>query len=173
MDRNTFETADKFLDEAAEMVEEALKSDHLDRLRSILKDMNKAIGSRYGVGLVVNVEVFDRERERNLPLLRTGLAGFDAEEPYVAWGDSSSEKYVAESDIQVVPHDHCPKCWESWDFKFKNRSCGHCGATMGKDLKLLLDTDRCPFCNEGTVTASTPTCAKCGYAVDPRDIVWG
>ena len=73
----------------------------------------------------------------------------------------------------IVPHDYCPKCWDRWDFKWKNPSCGHCGATLGKEVKILLDTDICPYCELGNVTAAKPTCDRCGYQVDSSAVVWG
>jgi len=73
----------------------------------------------------------------------------------------------------VVPHDRCPRCWEIWDFKFKHESCTHCGATLGEEVKLLLDTDVCPNCEEGTVSITNPECGKCGCRVDPSKVTWG
>jgi hypothetical protein len=118
-------------------------------------------------------EKFDQEKERSLPLLQTGLSGFGDEEPHIATGDSSPQKYVADGEIQVVPHDRCPRCWEIWDFKFDNRSCRECGATLGENVKVLLDTDVCPNCEEGKVSMATPVCHQCGHEVDLNLVVWG
>ncbi len=142
-------------------------------LRSLLTKLNQTIGKRYAVSLVVNVEVFDQERKRCLPLLQTGFAGFDTDKPYQTWADSSPHRYVVDGEMQTVPHDRCPRCWEAWDFKFKHPSCQHCGATMGKEVKLLLDTDNCPFCEAGKVSVANPVCGNCGYKVDPNAVVWG
>jgi hypothetical protein len=65
-----------------------------------------------------------------------------------------------------------------WDDRFltpfpKNLSCSECGATMGREVKLLLDHDLCPFCEEGKVSLTAPVCAKCGQRIDPGTVVWG
>ena len=144
MDKTTFEIADKFLDNVAETTDRLLDSKELDGLRNLLIEMNKALGERYSIGLAVHVEMFDREKDRCLPLLQTGLAGFSEGEPYKTWADSTAHKYVTDDGVQIVPHDYCPTCWEVWDLKFQKPSCSHCGATMGNEVKILLDTDVCP-----------------------------
>ncbi len=58
-------------------------------------------------------------------------------------------------------------------FKLNHPSCSGCGATMGQDVKLLLDTDVCPFCEEGKVSLIAPVCDKCGQRIDPGIVVWG
>ena len=140
MNKAIFEKADPLLDEIAESTEEVLDSPTLAQQRKLLAGLNTEIGSRYAISLSVTVDVFDREKERCLPLLQTGLSGFEGDEPYHTTGDSTPQKYVADGEIQIVPHDRCPKCWGSWNFKFKNRSCRECGATLGKNVKVLLDT---------------------------------
>ncbi len=141
--------------------------------RSLLTKLNTTLGSPYTVSLRLEVDVFDTEKERLLPLLQTGLAGFEDDQPYLACGDSTAQRYIVDGEMQIVPHDRCPKCWDEWDFKFKFPSCAHCGATLGVDVKLLLDTDVCPWCEEGTVSMSNPVCNKCGFEVDSETVVWG
>jgi len=173
MDRNTFETIDPIVDEIADVLNGLLKSAETEKLRSLLTRLNKAVGDRREVNLVITVDVFDPEKERCLPLLQTGMSGFGGDKPYQTWSDSTPGRYIVEGEMLVVPHDRCPKCWETWDFKFQTRSCPHCGAALGRDVKLLLDTDVCPHCEKGKVTVSRPTCTGCGYVVDLNDVVWG
>ena len=66
-----------------------------------------------------------------------------------------------------------PSVTALWDFKLNHPSCSECGATMGREVKLLLDTDVCPFCEEGKVSLTVPVCAKCGQRIDPGIVVWG
>src|SRR5271157_3847518 len=103
----------------------------------------------------------------------TGISADFGEEPHRISGDSTPQRYVVEEGIQVVPHDRCPRCWEVWDFKFQNPTCSHCGAALGTDCKVLLDKDKCPWCQEGKVTVAEPRCDKCGFVVDPQVTVWG
>jgi hypothetical protein len=38
---------------------------------------------------------------------------------------------------------------------------------------MLLDSDVCPFCEEGKVTARKPRCTNCGFQVDGSLVAWG
>ncbi len=173
MDRSTFESADLVVDEIAARLDELLDSDQFAAVRVLLSRLSETVGPRYSVNLTVDVDVFDRERRNALPLLTTGLSTSEGKSPYQTHGDSTPQKYVVEGEIQVVPHDHCPKCYGLWDFKLQNTSCSECGATMGREVKLLLDTDVCPFCEEGTVSPTLSECAKCGQRIDPSIVAWG
>ena len=106
-------------------------------------------------------------------LLTLGLSTSEGKPPFKIYGDSTPQKYVVNGEIQVVPHDRCPHCYGVWDFKLNHLSCTECGATMGQEVKLLLDTDVCPFCEEGKVSLTAPVCEKCGHQIDPSVVVWG
>jgi hypothetical protein len=123
--------------------------------------------------LNVSVDVFDAERSNALTLLTLGLSTAKGAPPCKTHGDSTPQKYVVDGEIQVVPHDRCPKYYGLWDFKLIHPSCSDCGATMGQDVKMLLDNDSCPFCEEGKVSLTVPVCDECGQGIDPGIVVWG
>ena len=173
MDRSTFESSEPILDEMAANLDEFLDSDQFSAVRNALARLSKAIGPRSSVNLNVCVQVFDAERSNALPLLTLGLSTSKGEPPYKTYGDSTPQKYVVDGEIQVVPHDHCPKCYGVWDFKLDHPTCSACGATMGREVKLLLDTDVCPFCEQGKISLTAPLCEKCGHQIDPGTVVWG
>lgn len=173
MDPSTFSAADPFVDKIADLVDAALTSDQLASLRQVLEELGKVVGPRYSANLTVVLDVFDREREMAMPLLNTGLSAADDGPPYRTWGDSSPQRYLVEGEIQVVPHDYCPKCWGIWDFKFEHRTCQQCGTMLGQDCKVLLDSDVCPHCEKGKVSMSQPVCDQCGYEVDLSVVAWG
>ena len=173
MDQSTFQDADPVIDEISELVDQSLTSDHLAELRKALVKLSEVLGSRYPVGLNVTLDVFDQEQERTMPLLNTGLSCSDAKEPYRTWGDSTLQRYIVDGQIQVVPHDRCPKCWDAWDFKLMHKNCPHCGAMLGENCKLLLDTDVCPHCENGKISMAKPKCDQCGFEVDPKLVTWG
>jgi len=173
MDRATFESADPIVDQMAEMIDGVLDSPQFSEIRQALIRLSEAVGSRFSVSLDVCVEVFDPERSHPLPLLVTGISTSKGKAPHRTWSDSTPQKYLIEGKMLIVPHDRCPKCYGIWDFKFKNLSCRECNATLGKDVKFLLDSDICPYCEEGKVSLSSPICDKCGFRVDPRLVAWG
>jgi hypothetical protein len=170
MDATTFDVAEPLLDQVADIADQQLASPELQRL---LTELAKAVGEKLSVNITFLVDVSDETGERSLPLLTTGLSAFSGKEPFRTWGDSSPQRYVVEDGIRVVPHDRCPTCWGEWDFKFDNPTCPKCASTLGKDCKVLLDTDECPQCEEGKVTVAEPRCKKCGFRVDSGTVVWG
>ena len=173
VDPVTFNAADPIVDKIADIVDAALDSEQLANLRQALDELGKVVGPRFSANLTVTVDVFDSEREKAIPLLKTGLSTIPNQSPFRTWGDSTAQRYVVNGEIQVVPHDHCPKCWEYWDFKFEYRSCSHCGTTLGQECKVLLDSDVCPHCEKGNVSMTNPVCRKCGYEVDLNIVSWG
>lgn len=173
MEPAAFERIDEEVDKVADAIDELLNSEVAEPLKKALAALCKSAGKRYSAGLRIAVDIFDRDAERGMSLLNTGLGVSDTGETYRTWGDSTPQRYITDGEIQVVPHDHCPRCWGEWDFKFENRVCRHCGAIMGEHVKLLLDSDVCPHCEAGKITASSPKCEECGFEVDPKVVVWG
>jgi hypothetical protein len=173
LDPVTFGAADPLVDEIAKIVDSVLGSEQLAELRNVLAELGKAIGPRYLANLTLTLDICDRDGERNLPLLTTGLSTIDSGPPYRTWGDSSLQRYILNGEIHVVPHDHCPKSWGVWDFKFEHRSCQHCDVTLGQGCKILLDSDVCPSCEAGNVSMTNLVCDKCGYKVDLSVVAWG
>jgi len=85
-------------------------------------------------------------------MLSRGINTTGGKEPYQISGDSSIHRYVVNGEICQIPHDYCPHCWGEWDFKLKNQVCSTCGYILGEQIKLLLDSDICPNCDEGKVS---------------------
>ena len=173
MNQEIFKAIEPLLGKVEDLTDKAFQSSELTSLGQLLSQISQALGDRYSAQLGLRLEIFDRQEFRTLSLLSTGLASNNGEEPYRTWDDSTPQRYMLEGEIQVVPHDRCPACWGEWDFKFKNRECPDCGAMLGRELKVLLDTDVCPHCEEGKVSMTEPTCTKCGFEVDPNLVVWG
>lgn len=173
MEKTTFQAADPIVDEVSEAASILLQDVSTKELCRLLTKLTEAIGSRYEVSLSLNVDIFEEAKNRTMPLLQTGLSGFGGAKPFQTWGDSSPQRYIADGEMLIVPHDRCPKCWEVWDFKFLHPTCANCGATLGKDVKVLLDSDVCPWCEEGKVSMTQPVCSKCGRQVDPKMVTWG
>lgn len=173
MDANQFAKADPLLDELSESLDKELTGPAFSDVGKILERIRKVFGERYSVSLSVVVDLFDDKEERSLPLLTTGLSTTAGKAPFRTYGDSSPQRYIVDGSLVVVPHDRCPKCWGVWDFKFLTRSCEHCGAELGGNCKVLLDSDVCPSCERGRVSITQPKCDSCGFEVDPQMVTWG
>jgi len=172
MDEFTFDSADHLIEEIAVLVDQVLTSDQLGALRDRLSQLNKAIGDRYSVSFSVTLEISDRDRAAALPVLNTGLSLSEDGVAFQTWGDALPQRYVVEGQVQVVPNDRCPKCWEVWAAKFEKLGCPSCDATLGGNCKILLDSGICPNCELGTVAVDEPKCAQCGFEAAPELVVW-
>jgi hypothetical protein len=170
MHPSTVEAIQPLLDQLSEVVDQQLAA---PELQHALAKLSQTSGKGLTVSVNVTVEVFDEARGHPLPLLTTGISSDSGKEPHRTWDDSSLQRYVVEAGIQAIPHDRCPKCWGVWDFKFQHPTCENCAATLGEDCKVLLDSDECPWCQQGKVTVAIPRCKQCGFVVDPRMAVWG
>ena len=173
MEKNEFEQIDPLIDEISEQVSDLIEGETLEQLKAKLSEISTILGEPYLLTLEISLQVFDSDRENSLPLLQTGLSTNNGSPAYQCWGDSSPHRYVVNGQLFIVPHDHCPACWGRWDSKDRNPTCPECGVCMGDQVMWLLDNDVCPNCEEGSVTSSDPTRAKCGYSVNPAYIVWG
>lgn len=159
------------LDAIADRLSEWLDADSTQNLKQQLAELSEQLG--FSINLELNITAFDETRENPLPLLQTGLATRAGSDPYQFWSDSSPMRYVANGEITVVPHDRCPVCWSPWDFKNLHPTCETCGSRIGHEVKLLIDSDRCPSCQIGTVTADNPKCDRCDFEVNPDHVNWG
>lgn len=166
-----FKNTETRLDTIAEQLGEWLNDERSQTIKQQLTELSKELGA--SVNLELNVSAFDETRENTLPLLQTGLATRDGSAPYQFWSDSTPMRYVAKGEITVIPHDRCPVCWSPWDFKNLHPTCETCGSGMGHEVKLLIDSDRCPSCEKGRLTADNPKCDRCDFEVNPTHVNWG
>ena len=166
MKEREFQAVYAFVDQIADEWERYLNSEMSQGLRDALQAASAELPDHMVLSLDFNFKVDDEQRETSLLLLQHGLATSDGDAPYQCSGDSSIERYLCEGEICQLPHDHCPRCWAIWDFKDRNRTCSGCGAELGKEVRILLDSDICPHCEKGKVTMSAPRCSRCGYEVD-------
>ena len=173
MERSTFEAANVCLQRIVELIDKLTDSPQVGALKSELAALNKTVGTEYSVNLQCSLEVYDRERKQALPLARTGLTSLSGEMPYQATEELTIERYLALGEVRIVPHDYCPVCWGVWDFKFLQPTCFHCSASLGEDVKVLLDCDVCPSCESGKVASNELVCDHCGCEVDPKFVAWG
>ena len=168
-----FQAVDEVADVAFDAAEIWLASPQLVELKRAMKKALANLPQEFSIELGVELRVFDEQREKSIRLLTTGLNAHGGEEPYRVGGDSTVQRYVTDGEICQLPHDYCPHCWGLWDFKLLHPQCPECGYSLGKEVRLLLDSDVCPHCERGTVTAAKPNCEECGLQIDPSWVTWG
>jgi len=173
MKQSEFTALDKLVDEADEKAEEWLQSEALSELRAALEKAVALFPDEYQVSLDVKLNVFDGQRERSIELLSHGLCFSPGIQTFEASGTSSPHRYIVDGELCELPHEYCPHCWADWVMKLERPVCPSCGYEMGNQVKLLLDNDLCPFCEDGEITLANPQCQKCGYEVNPAFIAWG
>ena len=173
MNKQEFEIIDLFADCVNDRIDELHNEGQFNNVLRELQEAVNQLPDRYSINWEFKVNIFDNQREQQIPLLQTGFNAHHSEEPYRHYADSTIQKYYVEGEMSIVPHDYCPHCWEEWGFKFKHTICPYCEYELGKQVKYFLDDDVCPMCEEGTVTSSNPVCDKCEEEVDPQKVVWG
>ena len=175
MNPDKFAAISPYLEDIAMLMEQMLleDTDAAKQIRYSLKEISEALGSEFSLDLNVYLQAYANKEQRALPLIQIGLSTSDGDGPYFATADTTPHRYLVGGTIHVVPQDRCPACWEEWMNKFEQSTCEHCGASLGKDCKVLLDSDTCPHCEEGRVTMQKPICDHCGYEVDLKMVTWG
>ena len=165
------------LDELADMVNKKIHKLYEDgeflEITKKIKEVTQAIEKAYSITVDFQVNAFDSKKEKSIRALTIGISSSGDQDPFLAYGDSTPERYLVSGNIKKVPHDFCPSCWGAWDFKLQNHTCPECGIEMGKDIKLLLDTDTCPNCEDGRISLNKTKCVKCGFEVDKNMVNWG
>ena len=173
MKATEFELLEPIIEAADETWQKVLQSSALDEFKTAIKKASAKLPKNFSVSLSWNLHVTDNEREESIQLLNLGLSVLSDREMIDTFGDATIHRYIVEGEICQLPHDCCPSCWSIWDFKFRHPACGNCGATLGDQVKLLLDSDVCPNCEQGKVTRKTPKCDECGFEIDSEKVVWG
>lgn len=177
MDQESWKAADERADEIAEKLDQLFDSPTMEEIKRLVGQLSVELKGGPTVSLNCSIDLFDPDNEhrleRELRILTTGISTTGSGEVYRTHGDSSPQRYVVDGEISVVPHDHCPKCWGDWGFKWQHRSCPTCDAVLGENCRILLDSDVCPHCEEGKVSAQQLRCDKCGFEVDPACVTWG
>ena len=173
MDSEQFDKMDKLADDVYEKFDDLYKQGVLADIEAKLKDVCSHLKEEYSISINLDMEVFSSKKEQTITLTKRGLACFRGEKPYLASSGSTAHRYVVNGQIFKLPHDYCPNCWGEWDFKLLHHTCPVCDYSMGKEIKLLLDTDVCPNCEDGKVSRSNPQCIKCGVKIDSGMVNWG
>ena len=173
MKDNEFKILDELADAVNDKVDSLAESGQFDELLKKLQEATGKLPESFSVSFDIQLNVFDENKEKMVPILRTGFATSQEKEPYRHFADTSEQKYMVDGEMCIIPDDYCPNCWSEWDFKFKFPTCPICDYELGNQVKYLLDDDICPMCDEGKVSINNPVCDKCGYEVDKDKVVWG
>ena len=126
------------LDKIAEIAEKQLASEELHRL---IGELGNLVGKGKIASVNLLVDVFDEDRQCSLPLLTTGLCAYPGKNHFGPGLTRHRRGMSLKTVSGLVPHDRCPVCWQSWDFKWKNSSCLYCGFARstwerGKDVTI-------------------------------------
>jgi hypothetical protein len=178
MEFQSWKNAKRHINEFYNTLDLLIESPDFEAVRSSLAKVGDALGRRYDVSLRCGLDLNDLEKDQGLHLDSTGLSheGGDTKTPGKfrrTWDGFSLQRYVLNGEIHVVPHFFCPNCWETWGFKELGHPCPGCGITLGKECKILVDSDICPHCEEGEISMNDPCCDLCGFQTDPKTVVWG
>jgi hypothetical protein len=161
-------------DKVSDLIHKLDDEKQFDDLKSALGNASKHIDDGSVLTVSIRVTYDFPEKDIQIPYYDMGFTCPKNETPYLFEGSSTLATYVmADGNVYRIPHDRCPSCWELWDFKLHNGECSNCGAKLGSEVKQMLDSDICPYCEKGKVTIRDPKCKECGQEIDPDKIVWG
>lgn len=173
MDVKTFDKTDELADFVYDEICNLQEKEALAKIEAKLKEVAANLPKGYSIALNFTLEIIDEHRERSLKTLQTGLCCEQGQDPQFSSVGASPAKYVVDGAMMKVPHDHCPNCWAFWGFKSRTKECRTCGYQLGREVKLLLDSNVCPFCESSEISLSHPRCGRCGYHADTGMVVWG
>lgn len=140
------------------------------KMEAISRDLPESVSIAFNWEIQM---VHETGEKSPLPFYEMGVMTDEDNQCVNYKGGSTLETYIIDEQMMKIPHDRCPSCWEVWAFKFKERQCPHCSVTLGKEVKILIDNDVCPWCEKGKVSLTHPTCDECGFEIDESDIIWG
>jgi predicted Zn-ribbon and HTH transcriptional regulator len=167
-----FRALDKLADAISDKFDDLYIAGEFTEILEQLQDAAGKLPDTYYANFNVELTIFDTKRRRSISLLSTGFST-GGEKPDRVAKDLSTQRYIVDGEMCTVPEDYCPNCWAEWSFKLKNPTCPTCSYELGKQVRLLIDDDICPWCQEGTVSISNPSCTGCGYKVEIDKVVWG
>jgi len=157
---------DKQLDNAKET---AIVREIKEKLSELCDSLNK----NQSVNITVDLKLYDNSLEKELLLHQVGLSADNTGKPYIFSGVETLHQYWVNGDIEKIPHHICPNCWGDWDFKQENPICPDCGIQLGNEVKIFLDDNTCPHCENGKVSIHNSVCNECGHEINPKFYTWG
>ncbi|HLP43406.1 MAG TPA: hypothetical protein VK465_18025 [Fibrobacteria bacterium] len=174
MEVQTYDHTHELADLLVSELQRLHRENKLTALEDKLKEISAALPKGYSITVNFSVEVFDENRDKSIRTTNAGITCMEGDRPYLSAHDEiSPAKYIVDGVMMKVPHDHCPNCWSRWSFKSRVRECRECGYRMGREIKLLLDTNVCPHCENSKISHSSPRCEGCGYVIDQNIVTWG
>ncbi len=174
MEDDLLRKIEPFLELAGEAAEEALDDEVFGPAIAAMAEAATHLPTGVSLGMQFSITVYDAKRDRSLTLEQVGYTVGNGVEPWRVDNEiGASQRYLFNGVIHELPHDHCPACWGPWALKTEHPECPGCGVHMGRDVKLLLDDDKCPHCKHGSITLAEPTCPDCDFSIDPAFVAWG
>ncbi|EOQ87224.1 hypothetical protein LEP1GSC202_3663 [Leptospira yanagawae serovar Saopaulo str. Sao Paulo = ATCC 700523] len=154
--------------------EDLKEKGEIENIEFLIKNLLKKLPEKYSIEFSFNLSIFDSEREKSIEMLRVGINGLgNTAETYKFSESYKFNRYLVQGHIVEIPHNHCPNCWSEWDFKYLGSSCSDCGVTLGKEVKLLIDSNECPNCESGKISPKKPHCDKCDFIAEDDLVIWG
>ena len=173
MDVQTYDHTHELSDLLFTELQRLYREQRLTKVEEKLKEISASLPKGYSITVNFSVEVFDENRDKSLKTTDAGITCLEGDHPYLSTSESTPAKYIVDGEIQKVPHDHCPNCWSRWSFKSRVKECRECGYRMGREIKLLVDNNICPHCENSAISLHHPQCEKCGYLADQNIVSWG
>jgi Zn-finger nucleic acid-binding protein len=174
MENEKFLKLDKIADDVHDKFKKLNELGEFDEIKEKIQEVLKSIPEKYSIDLGLSLAIHDLERIKTIDIYSIGLTGIGQEPKMFEYGDGYQfNRYLSNGNIVEIPHSYCPNCWGDWDFKSPGDSCPDCNVTFGKEVKLLLDSNECPNCENGKVSQTNPYCDSCDFEASDDIVIWG
>ena len=174
MNDEKFHELDTISDKIHDKFESLYGNKEFQEIESDIQKLLKSIHEKYSIEFNLSISIYDSDRDKSIQMYRIGITGSGKEGNTYQFSEGYNfNRYIINGHIIEIPHNICPNCWADWDFKRKNSSCPECGVIFGKEVKLLIDSDECPYCSEGKIYQKNSKCTKCDFIADDDLVVWG
>jgi hypothetical protein len=173
MDAETFDRSNALTGQLIQEMGKLQQDGKLVGVEARIQELLRQLPDGCSITLNFSVEIHDANRDRHLKTGTTGVTFEKGHMPYLVDLGLSPTKYLVDGVMMKVPHDQCPNCWSRWPLKSRVKECPECNYRMGREVKLLVDTNVCPRCEEGAISLHEPQCGHCGFVAEKNLVVWG
>lgn len=161
--------AEKYRKRYADLVAQGYFAD----LDEEFEEASEELGDRLHVAVALDVSVTDEFQVEERMVLKRHLKEFGYEMVQNFMPDEVFFRtYIVGNSVKHGTNAACPVCWGEWQYKLSEHECPHCNAEMGKEVRFLIDEDRCPDCDTKGILENGMCCPACCENLEPEMIAW-
>ena len=163
MTPEAFQTALVIAEEIRQEVYRVFRKKRGVKLREALGRLKELGGMEIMPYVQVQVGVLVRKPQKGIVFGGIDVSYCDDHELFIVERDPTPRTFLLGEELVTVPDHQCPKCLGERRLDFRNMGrCPECGAELGSEMRIVIDNDACPFCEEKRDSGSSDVC-NCGF----------